>query len=88
MQIYHVCRGRLIYRGENGYIHKEKKLSYSNLQGIWAFIQNMGCAKKIFFSYAVFIKIHMLNVVCLSKDVSGLKKEKRGSRKPWKYSSG
>ena len=47
----------------------------------------MGCAKKKNFSYAVFIKIHMLNVVCLSKDLSGLKKEKRGSRKPWRYSN-
>ena len=34
------------YRGANGYISQGKKLSYSELQGIWGLIQNKGYSKK------------------------------------------
>ena len=47
----------------------------------------MGFPKKISFSYAVCIYIHMLSIIRLSKDLSCLKKEKQGSHKTWKHSS-
>ena len=53
------------HRGANGYISQGKRLRYSDLQGIWALVQNKGC---ISFSYAVCIYIHMLNVDRNSKD--------------------
>ena len=46
----------------------EKDLSYSDLQGNWALVQNKGFPKKISFSYAVCIYIHMLNVDQISKE--------------------
>ena len=34
------------YRGANGYISQGKRLSYSELQGIWALVYNKGCSQK------------------------------------------
>ena len=34
------------YRGANGHISQGKRLSYSDLQGIWALVQNKGCSQK------------------------------------------
>ena len=42
------------YRRANGSISQGKRLSYSELQGIWALVQNKRCSQ-ISFSYAVYI---------------------------------
>ena len=58
------------------YIHREKQLSYSMLQGIRALVKNKGFLKKINYSYALCIYIHMLSVIPLSKEI--IKKRKTG----------
>ena len=42
------CKIRVLSleRGENGYISNGKRLSYSDLQDIWALVYNKGCPKK------------------------------------------
>ena len=35
-----------LYRGTNGYISQGKRLSYSELQGIWSLVQNKGSSQK------------------------------------------
>ena len=55
--------------GKNWVYSQEKKLSYSDLQGIWALDQNKGCPKKVLvMQYAFTHTSVMLKAFHLSKD--------------------
>ena len=44
----HWCKIRVLsfYRGGNGYLSNGKRLSFSDLHGIWTLDQNKGCPEK------------------------------------------